>query len=500
MKVYLIGAGPGDPGLLTLKGRDILSRADVIVYDYLANRDFLAYARPEAEIIYVGKKGGEHTLPQEEINSLLVAKAREGRLVARLKGGDPYMFGRGGEEAEELAQQGVPFEVVPGVTSPVAAAAYAGIPLTHRAYASAVLFAAGHEDIARQESVHDWEAMVKSGATLVFFMGMKNLPEICSRLLAAGLPPRTPAALIQWGTTPQHRSLVSNVKALPAEAQKKGFGAPSLIIIGKVVNLRSRLGWFEKKPLLGRGVVVTRAREQSSEVAALLSDLGARVIQFPTIEIHPLESYAEARKTLSYLSSYDWVIFASVNGVCYFFDQLYAMGLDARALSGCKIAAVGPNTAQALKKRGLQADFVPERFVAESVVRGLSSLGLKGRRILIPRAKVSRDILPEQLNQAGAAAETLALYETRPGAALKEETLELLKRGELHCVIFSSSSTVDNFLSLIPAAELKKHPELKFACIGPITAGTLEKHGLNCDFQPTEYTIPALVDILAREL
>lgn len=278
-----------------------MAKADVVVYDYLANVSFLNYARPDAEIIYVGKKGGDHTLPQEEINQLIIKKAKEGKVVARLKGGDPYMFGRGGEEAEELVEAGVPFEVVPGITSAIAAAAYAGIPLTHRAYASSVTFATGHEDPNKPESAHNWEALAKSSSTLVFFMGMKNLPDICSKLLAAGLPPRTPAAIIRWGTTPQHRSLVSNLKSLPADAQKHGFSAPSLIIIGKVVQMYEKLGWFEKKPLLGKGVVVTRAREQASDMAALLAEQGANVIQFPTIEVHPLDDYADVRKTLGYL-------------------------------------------------------------------------------------------------------------------------------------------------------------------------------------------------------
>ncbi|MDR2504019.1 MAG: uroporphyrinogen-III C-methyltransferase [Deltaproteobacteria bacterium] len=500
MKAYLIGAGPGDPGLLSLKGRDILARADVIIYDYLANRDFLDYARPEAETLYVGKQGGRHALPQKEINAIIAQKAREGKVVARLKGGDPYMFGRGGEEAEYLARHNIPFEVVPGVTSAIAAAAYAGIPLTHRSYASSVIFATGHEDADKLESAHNWEALAQSGATLVFFMGMKNLPEICARLLAAGLNPRTPAALIRWGTTPRQKSMSCSLKALPAEAQKRGFTAPCLIVIGKVVNLRDSLNWFEKKPLLGKGVVVTRAREQASDMAALLTERGAQVISFPTIEIHPLESYAEARKTIGCLNAYDWVIFTSANGVIHFFEQLHALGRDTRALAGCRVAAIGPATAQTLEKHGLRADFIPEHFVAESVARGLNALGVKDRRILIPRAKSARDLLPEQLRLAGAEADVLPLYETRPGDAHKEEFLELLRQGEVHCITFSSSSTVENFFSLIPAELLKEHPQVKLACIGPITAATLAKHGLACSFQPVEYTIPSLVEMLAQKL
>lgn len=500
MKVYLIGAGPGDPGLFTVKGREIMAKADVVVYDYLANMTFLDYARPDAEIIYVGKKGGEHTLPQEEINHLIIKKAKEGKVVARLKGGDPYMFGRGGEEAEELVDAGVDFEEVPGITSAIAAAAYAGIPLTHRSYASSVTFATGHEDPTKPESAHNWDALAKSASTLVFFMGMKNLPDICAKLLAAGLPPRTPAALIRWGTTPHHKSLITTLKGLPADAQKHGFTAPCLIIIGKVVQMHEKLNWFEKKPLLGKGVVVTRAREQVSDTATLLAAQGANVIQFPTIEVHPLEDYCDVRKTLGYLSSYDWVAFTSVNGVAYFFEQLRALGLDTRALAGCKIAAIGPATAQALKKHGIKADFIPERFVAESVIQGLTALGINGKRILIPRALVARDVLPEQLRAAGASVDVLPMYETKPGNARREEVLDLLGKGEIQCITFGSSSTVDNFIDLIPAAKLKEYPALKFACIGPVTAKTLEKYGITCDYQPTDYTIPALVDILVQKL
>lgn len=499
-KVYLIGAGPGDPGLLTLRGRELVSKADVVVYDYLANSGFLDLARADAEIIYVGKQGGEHTLPQEEINELLVKKAKEGKTVARLKGGDPYMFGRGGEEAEELVQAGVDFEVVPGVTSAIAAAAYAGIPLTHRSYSSSVTFATGHEDPGKSESAHNWEALAKSGSTLVFFMGMKNLPEISAKLMAAGMPPRTPAALICWGTTPEHRSLVSNLKALPQDAEKNGFKAPCLIVIGKVVKLHDELNWFERKPLLGKSVVVTRAREQASDIAGLLAQEGARVIQFPTITIKPLADYGEVRKTLDYLGSYDWVAFTSVNGVRFFWEQLFAMGLDARALSGCKVAAIGPATASCLKTYGIKADFVPDRFVAESVVEGLTVLGMKGKRILIPRAALARDVLQTKLEAAGASVDILPIYQTSPSETHQEEVLRLLDAGKLDCITFGSSSTVDNFMSLIPAAKLKEHPEVRYACIGPVTAKTLEKYGLKCHYQPTSYTIPDLVRILIEQL
>jgi uroporphyrinogen III methyltransferase/synthase len=500
MKVYLIGAGPGDPGLLTLKGRELLGKVDVVIYDYLANSSFLDYAKAGAEFFYVGKVGGQNNLDQEKINQLIVEKFREGKSVARLKGGDPYIFGRGGEEAVELAAQGIPFEVVPGVTSAIAAAAYAGIPVTHRGYSSSLIVATGHENSDKIHSALEWSSMVKSGATLLFLMGMQNLDKIIAKLLDAGMPAKMPAAVIRQATTPHHKSLVSTVKSLPAEVKKRGFTAPGLIIIGKVVKFRDQLNWFEKKPLLGKGIVVTRAREQASDIAALLSEQGANVVQFPTIEIKALPDYSEVRKTLANVGSYDWLAFTSANGVKFFWEQLYSMGLDTRVLSSCKVAAIGPATAQTLKNVGIVADFIPDRFVSESAVRGLVALGIQDKRILVPRAMKTRDVLQNQLREAGAAVDVLTMYETVPSAVHKEEVLELLEKGAIHCITFASSSTVDNFMLLVSAKELKKYPQVRYACIGPITSKTLDKYGISCDFQPEKYTIPDLVKILVEKL
>lgn len=500
MKVYLIGAGPGDPGLLTLKGKRILEAADVIVYDYLANDAFLSYAKPGAEIIYVGKKGGDHTLSQEGINRLIVDKAREGKTVARLKGGDPYMFGRGGEEAEELLDAGVPFEEVPGVTSAVAGPAYAGIPLTHRAHSSSVSFITGHEDPAKPGSVHNWKALADSASTLVFFMGMKNLPEISRKLIEAGMPPETPAALVHWGTTARHRSLVATIATLPDEGPRHGFTNPSLIVVGGVVNLHDRLNWFEQKPLLGKGVVVTRAREQASGLAEALHELGADVVQFPTIEILPLADYTPVDAAIRDLPGYDWVVFTSVNGVRHFRNRLAACGLDSRALAGRKVAAIGPATADALRVMGIEPDFIPDRYVAEGVVEGMLAHGMGGKRVLLPRAREAREVLPDELRKAGAVVDVLPVYATVPGAARKDDVLARMREGRIHCITFGSSSTVDNFLSLVDADLVKAHPEVKLACIGPVTRKTLEGHGLTCHIQPADFTIPALVDELVRRL
>lgn len=500
MKVYLIGAGPGDPGLFTLRGKELLERADVVVYDYLANHSFLQWARPDAELIYVGKKAGAHALPQEGINRLLVEKARAGKMVARLKGGDPYIFGRGGEEAEELLQAGVEFEEVPGISSTIAGPAYAGIPLTHRAFASSVTLITGHEDPDKPDSAHDWKALAASANTLVFVMGMKNLPDISAKLIGAGLAPDTPAALIHWGTTSRHRSLVSTLKKLPAAAAEQGFVNPSIIVVGGVASLRDRLNWFEKKPLLGRGVVVTRAREQASGLAERLTELGAEVIEFPTITVRPLADYSAVDAAVARLADYDWLIFTSVNGVRHFRKRLAAAGRDSRALAGCRVAAIGPATAEALRGMGIEPDFVPEKYVAESVAEGLLALGVAGARVLVPRAREAREVLPEELRRAGAAVDVLPVYETLPAGTRRDELLGLLDEGRVHCVTFASSSTVENFLSLVPAGTLRAHPAVRLAAIGPVTAKTLEKHGLKCDIMPADYTIPALVEELKKSL
>jgi uroporphyrinogen III methyltransferase/synthase len=499
-KVYLIGAGPGDPGLLTLKAKALIERADVVVYDYLANKDFLRFAKPGAEIIYVGKKGGDHTLPQDQINALLVAKAKDGKLVARLKGGDPYVFGRGGEEAEELLDAGVSFEVVPGVTSAVAAPAYAGIPVTHRAHASMVSFITGHEDPTKTDSALNWKALAETGGTLVFFMGVKNLPEISANLIKHGRAPSTPAALVRWGTTCRHRSLVADLETIAARAKEQGFAAPSLLVVGGVVGLHDKLGWFEQRALLGKGVVVTRAREQASSLVSDLTELGACVFEFPTIEIAELDDYSPVRKAIAALGDYDWIVFTSANGVKYFWRELAILGLDTRALGGCKVAAIGPATAEALAGRGVTPDFVPEKYIAESVVDGLFALGIKGKKVLIPRAAKAREVLPEELAKAGCEVAVLPVYETRLASADPAEIVSALQHGEINYITFSSSSTVENFFAMIAPDVLRGElGAAKLACIGPVTARTLEKFGFTAHIQPEEFTIPALVAALVAD-
>lgn len=494
MYVYLIGAGPGDPGLLTCKGRKVLSEADVVVYDYLASDELLALARPDAEFIYVGKIAGNHAMKQGDINKLLIAKAKEGKVVARLKGGDPYIFGRGGEEAEELVDAGVPFEEIPGISSSIAGPAYAGIPLTHRAYSSSVTIITGHEDPTKPGSVHNWKALARSASTLVFLMGMKNLPDIAAKLIESGMDGNTPAALVHWGTMDKQRSLASTLADLPDAAVREGFSNPSIIVVGDVVRLKDKLDWFEKKPLFGRTVVVTRAREQASDSAALLAAKGARVIQFPTIKIVPMPDYAELDDAVSHLSRYGWVVFTSVNGVRFFRERLAALGLDARALGSVKVAAIGPATARAVEAMGIRPDLVPASYVAEGVAKAMLDLGMKGQKVLLPRAREARDVLPRALREAGAEVDVIAAYENVPSDDNREQVMEALQAGKLDCVTFGSSSTVRNFLASIPLEELKKFPGVRFAAIGPVTAETMRSLGLTPDIQPEEFTIPAMVD------
>lgn len=493
MFVYLIGAGPGDPELITRKGLDALSCADVIVYDYLASDVLLGYARQDAEKIYVGKIAGNHAMKQEDINALLVKKAKEGKIVARLKGGDPYIFGRGGEEGRALFDADVPFCEIPGISSTIAGPAYAGIPLTDRTAASSVTIITGHEDPTKPDSVHNWDALAKSASTLVFVMGMKNLPEISKNLIHAGMDPNTPAALVHWGTTPMQRSLTATLAELPEAAVREGFKNPSVIVVGHVVALRDKLNWNEKRPLFGKTVVVTRSREQASSMVSMLMSLGARVIQFPTISIEAMDDYTVLDKALERIENFGWIIFTSVNGVQHFARRLREKGKDSRALAHAKIAAIGPVTRKEVEKLGIIPDFVPETFVAEKVAEGLCKFDLQGKEVLIPRALESREVLPQILEQAGAKVTVAPTYRTVKAQADKDEILKALEENSLDCITFASSSTVRNFMESIPVDLLKKAEKICFASIGPITSKTLEEYGFKADIEPQDYTIPALL-------
>ena len=493
-KVYLIGAGPGDPGLITQKGLKAISKADVVVYDYLANPQLLRHAREDAELIYVGKKGGCHTLSQEGINQLLVQKAQEGKVVARLKGGDPFLFGRGGEEAEVLVEAGIPFEVVPGVTSAIAAPAYAGIPVTHREHTSTFSMVTGHEDPTKEGSAIDWAALAKVG-TIAFLMGMKNLPRICENLVREGKAPETPVAVIQWGSTPRQRVVTGNLANIVQKVEEAGLGPPSIILVGEVVQLREKLNWFEKRPLFGKRILVTRTREQASKLIEALEELGAECLEVPTIKILPPESFEPLDQAIAQIDKFAWIIFTSVNGVRFFFERLYAAGKDARALAQSRLAAIGVATAQLIKDHGLLVDLLPKEFRAEGLIEAFRQEDLAGKKVLIPRALEAREILPEELKAMGAEVTVAPAYRT----VLPEESVAVVKeelRKGVDVITFTSSSTAKNLLKMLGEEAPALLAQVKLASIGPITSETLRRAGFEPHIEATEYTIEGLVQAI----
>lgn len=501
MKVSLVGAGPGDPGLITVRGKELIAEADVIVYDALANPLFLAGAKPEAELIYVGKISDQHSLPQDQINETLAQKASEGKKVVRLKGGDPYVFGRGGEEAEFLVARGVEFEEVPGVTSGIAAPAYAGVPLTHRDLASSFTILTGHEKYKAEGSAHNWKALAQSGSTLVIVMGMANLGEIVENLVGAGLDANTPAAIIYRGTTPMQRAVYAELGKLESAAKEAGLSSPSIIVIGKVVSLHEKLDWRSSLPLLGKTIIVTRAREQASELARGLEKLGAAIIECPAIKIEPLMDYSRADAAIRNIAEYQWIIFTSANGVKYFWQRLNSEGLDSRALWRAKVVAIGPGTADALSAKGVIADFMPTSFVAEEVANqliGQEGAALANQKALIPRAAKARSVLPDELSAADMIVDVVPVYETVAGEGCGEDIARLVREGRVDCATFGSSSSVANFLDIVPAETLKAASGLALAAIGPITAQTLSDKGLRATIQPEQYSIPALIEAIAQ--
>ncbi len=496
--VFLIGSGPGDPGLMTVKGMQKIRTADVIVYDYLAGNQFIQEARADAELIYVGKKGASHTLEQDDINSLLIRKAKEGKNIVRLKGGDPYVFGRGGEEAEELHLAGVPFEVVPGVTSAVAAPAYAGIPVTHRDHASMVTFITGHEDPAKEESAIDWEIIAKNPGTLIFLMGVKNLPNISDLLIKHGKPGDTPAALVRWGTTPQQVSLFSTLSEIPKAAKEKGIKAPAILVVGSVAGLHENLGWFERKPLFGKRILVTRGREQSKKMADQLAEQGGEPILFPTIQIGPPSDYKPLDKAIKDSPGYDWIIFTSVNGVERFFDRFFQIKADIRELGSARIGAIGPVTSAAIKNFGLQVDLLAQEFTAEGVLDQLDVDNIRGKYFLIPRAESAREILPIELMKHGAVVNVVPVYKTSmPENAHVREVSDLLSSRGIDVITFTSSSTVSHFVELLKDYDLNELLKgVTLASIGPITSQTMQKRGLRIDVEAKEYTIDGLMEAI----
>jgi len=488
-RVALVGAGPGDPGLLTLRGRELLERAEVVIYDHLANTALLEFAPAQAERIYVGKRSGSDPRYQENINALLLEKARSGKRVVRLKGGDPFIFGRGGEEAEALRAAGIPYEVVPGVTAGYAVPAYAGIPITHREVTSTVAFVTGHADPESGENSVQWEKLATATGTLVLYMAWRNLGAIARKLIECGRPPGTPVAVVSWGTTPQQQTATGTLADIAARVAERGLKPPTVTVIGEVVSLRDTLGWFERLPLFGRRIVVTRARHQAGALSRGLRERGALPIELPTIELRDPESFAPLDRAAREVECYDWLIFTSANGVERFFARLELAGRDARAIRA-RVCAIGPATAEELRRHGVRADRVAAEYRAEGVLEALAGEQLDGRRILIPRAAVARDLLPRQLEARGARVEVVEAYRTVAAEIPAKELRHLASAEEsgADLIIFTSSSTAEHC-----PPELRSIPA---ASIGPITTETARRLGFNVVVEAREYTVDGLLAAL----
>ncbi|MBM7623081.1 uroporphyrinogen-III C-methyltransferase [Sporohalobacter salinus] len=492
-KVFLVGAGPGDPKLITVKGLEAIKEADVLIYDYLANEQLLAKASTDVEKIYAGKKAGDHTYTQKEINDIIVNKAKRGKVVTRLKGGDPFIFGRGGEEAEYLQENGVEFEIVPGITSPIAVPAYAGIPLTHRDFNSSVSFVTGHEAPNKEESSLDWEKLATATGTIVFLMGVGNLAKNVAKLKEHGRDPETPAALIRWGTKPEQKTVSGTLNNIVERVEKANLKPPAITIVGEVVQLRDKIKWFENEPLFGKRVLVTRSRTQASSLSKKLYRLGAEPIECPAIKIVPPEDFAQLDKALLKADEYDWAVFTSVNGVKAVVNRLKELGRDVRAFGSAKICAIGSKTAAELENWGLKVDYVPEKYVSESILSGLDD-DLTGEKFLLPRSDISRPALPDGLKKRGAEVNNVTAYRTVTGEG-NEKALELIDKGEVDIVTFTSSSTVRNFIKMLDSRDYNGLlKSVTIACIGPITAGTAGEFGLEVDIIAEEYTIEGLVE------
>ena len=489
MKVYLVGAGPGDPGLITVKGRRVLEQADAILYDNLASERLLDHARADAQRIYVGKKRTDHEMSQEEISARLVELAQQGKTVVRLKGGDPFIFGRGGEEIEALAAAGIPFEIVPGVTTPLGLAAYTGVPLTHREHTSAVTFVTGHNVDAI-----DWSKIVAE--TVVLFMGLVNFAGIARKMIEAGRPPETPAMAVRWATRPDQETVVGTLANLPAKLAASGFKPPATIVIGEVVRLRERFNWFERLPLFGQRIAITRDRRQAPQLSDPLEALGADVLPMPVIEIQPSSDPGPLDRAIAQLDSYDWLIFTSVNGVYTFLDRLDKSQKDLRSLRA-RICTIGPATRAAVEALHLKVERTPKEYVAESLLEAFAGEDLQGVRILLPRAAVARDLIPAEFARRGAVVDVAEAYRTVPPADLAPKVRDVLARRP-HWITFTSSSTVKNFVgALEPLGGLKAMAGIRTVSIGPITSGTLREFGLPVDAEADPHNIPGLVAALA---
>lgn len=498
-KVYLVGAGPGDIGLFTLKGLKCLREADVVVYDFHLNLQVLNYINHDAEFIYAGKRGGHHTMTQDEINDVIAQKALQGNVVTRLKGGDPFIFGRGGEEAQRLHAEGILFEVVPAVSSSVAAPAYAGIPLTHRKYSSTFAVIPGYEDVTKEGSTIDWSKLATGVGTLVFLMAIKNIAELTQKLIENGRAATTPVAVVRWGTRADQQTLVSTLQDVAREVKERDIRPPAVMVVGEVVNLREELNWYENKPLFGQRVMVTR---EDSAPYERLEDLGAEVVAFPTIKLMPPESWDSLDTCLNALTDGsrvpDWLVFTSANGVKFFFNRMFELKCDIRSLKGVRICAVGSKTAARIEERGLRVDMIPEKFSAEGLVDSFMEMhdgSLDGIRFLLPRAEVGREIFPERVREMGGDIEVPVAYRAVKPVRRPKRLIRFLREGRISIATFTSGATFENFLDLVdnPKDLLK---DVAIAAIGPITRKTIEKAGLKVDIEPETSTNEALVDAI----
>ena len=497
-KVYLVGAGPGDPKLITLKGVECLEHADVVIYDLLISDALLEHCPPHSERIYGGKRPGEQRKRQDEINYLMIQKAEEGKTVVRLKGGDPFIFGRGGEEVLTLVEAGIDFEIVPGITSAIAAPAYAGIPLTHRDCASSVAFVTGHSASFAPDSPIGWEQLATAVDTLVVYMGIGHLRQIATQLTKHGRPPDTPVTLVHWGTTPRQKTLEGTLADIAEKAKAADFRNPAVVVVGAVNRLRQQLRWYDSKPLFGKHIVVTRARAQASGFAELLESYGADTIQFPTIKIQPILDNPVLEKAIARLGDYDWIIFTSINAVEIFYSRLRENGVDVRSFGNAQICAVGPKTAEALDTIGLCADFVPTQSHGLAIADEMENLA--GKRVLLPCAKIAPKDLPTTLHEKCAVVHTIPIYDTVKSEGKGREVLEKkITNGEIDMVTFTSSSTVANFVGMFESSPTNLLlGRVRTAVIGPSTAEAVKQYGLAVDVMPSEASVEALAQEIVR--
>jgi uroporphyrinogen III methyltransferase/synthase len=501
-KVSLVGSGPGDPGLLTVKALRLIRRADLIVYDTLANPEHLVYAKKSAVKLCVGKRFRHQPFSQKKIHEMILKAAQKGKNVVRLKGGDPYLFGRGGEEALYLAEHKIPFEVVPGVTSATACAAYAGIPLTHRQHNASVTFLTGHRAQDERLDSIDWKKLVAVGGTLVIYMGFYNLGNIAKRLIAAGMSAAAKVCVIEWGTLPRQKSCDGTLLDIEKKVRKQNLSAPAIIIVGEVVSLRKKLGWFEKLPLFGKKVVITRSLDKALYLKDRLAAQGAEVLEFPVIEIKPLENQKPLDAILRRLTEFDWIVFTSTYGVEAFFERLWASGAkDARALGKLCFATVGPGTSQALLKKGIHVDLEPERYETKAIVEAFKKKlgGVEGTKILLLRTNIAPPALEKGLKALGAEVTRVTAYLTRMPKSVPVDVKRQLLGGKVDFVTFTSSSTVDHFVKILGIQNVRKMARhTRFSSIGPVTSQTLKKHGLKVGCQAKTFTIEGLVDALSK--